>query len=72
MTKPFESEKEPTTIRRMKTYKASQAPGFFDVELRIQWLLAALGRFGSEFDYFQRGGCRISKGLCRIETRNGV
>ena len=24
----------------MKTYKASQAPGFFDVELRVQWLLA--------------------------------
>ena len=24
----------------MKTYKASQTPGFFDVELRVQWLLA--------------------------------
>ncbi len=24
----------------MKTYKASQIPGFFDVELRVQWLLA--------------------------------
>jgi IS5 family transposase len=24
----------------MKTYKASQTPGFFDVELRVRWLLA--------------------------------
>ena len=24
----------------MKTYKASQTPGFFDVELRVQWLMA--------------------------------
>src|ERR1051326_4240828 len=24
----------------MKTYKTSQTPGFFDVELRVQWLLA--------------------------------
>lgn len=27
-------------MRPMKAYKASQAPGFFDVELRVRWLLA--------------------------------
>lgn len=40
ITKPFVLEKGADTIRRMKTYKTSQTPGFFDVELRVQWLLA--------------------------------
>lgn len=30
----------PITIHTMKIYKASQTPGFFDVELRVQWLHA--------------------------------
>jgi len=35
-------------------------------------LLTALGGFGSEFDFFQRYGCRISKGFYRMGTRNGL
>ena len=38
----------------MKTYKASQAPGFFDVELRVQWLLAkgnSLSRLAAVIDW---------------------
>jgi len=34
--------------------------------------LTALGGFGSEFDFFQRYGCRISKGFYRMGTRNGL
>jgi len=42
------------TIRSMKSYKASQAPGFFDVELRVQWLLAkgnSLSRLNAVIDW---------------------
>jgi IS5 family transposase len=38
----------------MKAYKASQAPGFFDVELRVQWLLAkgnSLSRLDAVIDW---------------------
>jgi hypothetical protein len=28
------------TMRGMKTYQSAQAMGFFDVELRVQWLEA--------------------------------
>jgi transposase, IS5 family len=38
----------------MKLYKASQAPGFFDVELRVQWLLAkgnSLSRLDAVIDW---------------------
>jgi hypothetical protein len=38
----------------MKTYKASQAPGFFDVELRVQWLLTkgnSLSRLDAVIDW---------------------
>jgi len=38
----------------MKTYKASQTPGFFDVELRMQWLLAkgnSLSRLNAVIDW---------------------
>jgi len=41
-------------IRSMKSYKASQAPGFFDVELRVQWLLAkgnSLSRLNAVIDW---------------------
>jgi len=38
--KPVEEKTMPSPIRQMKAYKPSQAPGFFDVELRVQWLLA--------------------------------
>ena len=38
----------------MKTYKAAQTPGFFDVELRVQWLLAkgnSLSRLDAVIDW---------------------
>jgi transposase, IS5 family len=38
----------------MKIYKSSQAPGFFDVELRVQWLLAkghSLSRLDAVIDW---------------------
>jgi len=38
--KTVEAKTVPTFIRHVKAYKPSQAPGFFDVELRVQWLLA--------------------------------
>jgi IS5 family transposase len=41
-------------MRHMKAYKASQAPGFFDVELRCQWLLAkgnSLSRLDAVIDW---------------------
>jgi IS5 family transposase len=41
-------------MRHMKAYKASQAPGFFDVELRVQWLLAkgnSLSRLDAVIDW---------------------
>lgn len=46
--------KNADTIRHMKAYKASQAPGFFDVELRVQWLLAksnSLSRLDAVLDW---------------------
>jgi hypothetical protein len=36
MAKPFAMGKGADTIGNMKNYKASQASGFFDVELRGQ------------------------------------
>ncbi len=38
--KTVETKTAPGTMRPIRTYKPSQAPGFFDVELRVQWLLA--------------------------------
>ena len=38
------------TIRAMKTYLTAQTLGFFDLELRTQWLAAA-----------QRGGHRVDQ-----------
>ena len=38
----------------MKTYQASQIPGFFDVELRVQWLLSkgnSLSRLDAVIDW---------------------
>jgi IS5 family transposase len=52
--KLFALGKGADTIDRMKTYKASQAPGFFDVELRVQWLLTkgnSLSRLDAVMDW---------------------
>lgn len=38
--KPVAEKIVPATIRHMKADKPSQTSGFFDVELRVQWLLA--------------------------------